>query len=70
MLLLIVSCIKSGILNKFKFKNTVDKRLDIDINKLGVTDLVMLVCQLLRRDLQELQELVDTIEPVKSWDKG
>ena len=29
-------------------------------------DLVMLVCQLLRRDLRELQELVNTIEPVKS----
>jgi hypothetical protein len=33
-LLLTASCIKSGILDKFKFKkNTVDKRLDIDINK-------------------------------------
>ena len=36
----------------------------------NIIDLVMLVCQLLRRDVQELQELVDTIEPVKSWDKG
>ena len=36
----------------------------------SVTDLVMLVCQLLRRDLRELQELVDTIELVKSWDEG
>ena len=31
----------------------------------SVTDTVMLVCQLLRRDLQELQELVDTMEPVE-----
>ncbi len=36
----------------------------------SVTDLVMLVCQLLRRDLRELRELVDTIEPVESWDEG
>ena len=35
-----------------------------------VTDIVMLVCQLLRRDLRELQELVDTMEPVESWDEG
>ena len=35
-----------------------------------VTDTVMLVCQLLRQDLRELQELVDTMEPVKSWDEG
>ncbi len=35
-----------------------------------VTDTVMLVCQSLRRDLRELQELVDTMEPVKSWDEG
>ena len=35
-----------------------------------VTDLVMQVCQLLRQDLWELQELVNTIEPVKSWDEG
>jgi hypothetical protein len=33
-LLLTASYIESGILNKLKFKkNTVDKRLDIDINK-------------------------------------
>ena len=37
---------------------------------LSVTDLVMLVCQLLRRDLRELKELVDIMEPVKSWDEG
>ena len=36
----------------------------------NVTDTVMLVCQLLRRDLRELQELVDTMEPVESWDEG
>ena len=36
----------------------------------SVMDTVMLVCQLLRRDLRELQELVNTMEPVKSWDKG
>ncbi len=35
-----------------------------------VTDLVMQVCQLLRQDLQELQELVDTMELVESWDEG
>ena len=35
-----------------------------------VMDTVMLVCQLLRRDLRELQELVDMIEPVESWDEG
>ena len=36
MLLLTVSCIKSGILNKPKFrKNAINKRLDVDINKLG-----------------------------------
>ena len=33
----------------------------------SVTDPVILMLQLLRRDLQEL---VDTIEPVKSWDEG
>ena len=31
-----------------------------------VTDTVILVYQLLRQDLRELQELVNTIEPVKS----
>ena len=31
----------------------------------SVMDLVILICQLLRRDLRELQELVDIIEPVK-----
>ena len=35
-----------------------------------VTDVVILVCQLLRRDLRELRELVDIMEPVKSWDEG
>ena len=29
-------------------------------------DLVILIYQLLRQDVQELQELVDIIEPVKS----
>ena len=33
-------------------------------------DLVMLVCQLLRRDLRELRELVDMMEPVELWDEG
>ena len=33
----------------------------------SVTDLVMQVCQLLRQDLQEL---VNIIEPVKLQDKG
>ena len=34
MLLLTASYIKSGILNKLKFKkNTMDKRLDVDTNK-------------------------------------
>ena len=34
MLLLTASCIKSGILDKLKFKkNAVDKRLDVNINK-------------------------------------
>ncbi len=33
----------------------------------GVMDLVMQVLQLLRRDLQEL---VNMMEPVKSWDEG
>ena len=33
-------------------------------------DIVILVCQLLRQDLRELQELVDIMEPVKSWDEG
>ena len=33
----------------------------------SITDLVISVCQLLRRDLQEL---VNIIEPVKSQDKG
>ena len=33
----------------------------------SVTDLVIQVYQLLRRDLQEL---INTIEPIKSWDKG
>jgi hypothetical protein len=33
-LLLIASCIESGILNKLKFKkNAMDKRLNIDTNK-------------------------------------
>ena len=32
---------------------------------LNVMDLVMLVCQLLGRDLREVQELVNTMEPVK-----
>jgi hypothetical protein len=33
-LLLTASCIKSGILNKLKFKkNAIDKRLNININK-------------------------------------
>ena len=36
----------------------------------SVMDLVILVCQLLRQDLRELQELVDIIELVKSWDEG
>ena len=36
----------------------------------SITDLVMLVCQLLRQDVRELQELVNTMEPVKSWDEG
>ena len=36
----------------------------------SVMDLVMLVCQLLRQDLRELRELVNTIELVKSWDEG
>ena len=36
----------------------------------SIMELVTLVCQLLTRDLRELQELVDTMEPVKSWDKG
>ena len=36
----------------------------------NVIDLVMLVCQLLRWDLRELQELVDTMEPVELWDEG
>ena len=36
----------------------------------SVMDLVMLVYQLLRRDLRELQELVDMMGPVKSWDEG
>ena len=31
----------------------------------SVMDLIMLVCQLLRGDLRELQELVDIMEPVK-----
>ena len=33
-------------------------------------DLVIQVCQLLRQDLWELQELVNTMELVKSWDEG
>jgi len=37
---------------------------------IGVTDLVEQVCQLLGQDLRELQELVDTMEPVESWDEG
>ena len=32
-----------------------------------VTDLVLQVCQLLRRDLQEL---IDGMEGVKPWDEG
>ena len=36
----------------------------------SVMDLVMLVCQLLRRDLRELRELVDMMEPVELWDEG
>ena len=36
----------------------------------SVMDTVMLVYQLLRRDLRELQELVDTMEPVELWDEG
>ena len=36
----------------------------------SVMELVTLVCQLLRRDLRELQELVDTMGPVESWDEG
>ena len=36
----------------------------------SVTDLVILVCQLLKGDLQELQELVNTMEPVELWDEG
>ena len=37
------------------------------IGSLIVTDLVMQVLQLLRQDLREL---VDTMEPVESWDEG
>ncbi len=33
-------------------------------------DIVILVYQLLRQDLQGLQELVDMMELVKSWDEG
>ena len=33
-------------------------------------DLIMLIYQLLRQDLQELQELVNIMGPVKSWDEG
>ena len=32
----------------------------------SVTDLIILMCQLLRRDLQELQELINIMETVKS----
>ena len=36
----------------------------------SITDMVMLVCQLVRQDLRELQELVNIIEPVELWDEG
>ena len=36
----------------------------------SVTDLVTQVRQLLRQDMRELQELVDAMEPVESWDEG
>ena len=36
----------------------------------SVMDLVIQMCQLLRQDTWELQELVNTIGPVKSWDEG
>ena len=36
----------------------------------SVTDIVILLYQLLRQDLWELQELVNIMEPVESWDEG
>ena len=74
---------KGGIRDKewqIKLENTIPLIDNLEIGSIfkdkakeggdSVMDLVILVCQLLKGDLQELQELVNTMEPVKSWDKG